>query len=73
MIVKLYWFFRIAAYLACIGGVAWFFAHRADADGGQSGLFAVYIGFAAFFVSYAIRFLIRFGRRSAPRDDRDDA
>ena len=46
--VKLYWFFRIAAYLACIGGVAWFFAHRADADGGQSGLFAVYIGFAAF-------------------------
>lgn len=60
--VKLYWFFRIVAYVACLGGVAWFFAHRADADGGQSGLFAVYAGFIAFFVSYALRFFIRFSR-----------
>ena len=63
MMVKLYWFFRIVAYVACLGGVIWFFLHRADPDGGQSGLFAVYAGFLAFFVSYALRFLIRFGGR----------
>ena len=61
MMVKLYWFFRIVAYAACLGGVFWFFLHRTDADGGQSGLFAVYAGFLAFFISYAIRFFIRFG------------
>ena len=61
MMVKLYWFFRIVAYVACLGGVIWFFIHRTDADGGQSGLYAVYAGFLAFFVSYAIRFLLRFG------------
>ncbi len=63
MMVRVYWFFRIVAYVACLGGVVWFFLHRADPDGGQSGLYAVYAGFLAFFVSYAIRFLIRFGGR----------
>ena len=74
MMVKIYWFFRIVAYAACIGGVAWFFTHQTDANGGQEGLYAVYAGFLAFFVSYAIRFFLRFGgnsRRKPPRKDED--
>lgn len=60
MMIKIYWFFRIAAYALCLGGVIWFLANRTAANGGQEGLYAVYAGFVAFFVSYAIRFLIRF-------------
>ncbi|MBR4189174.1 MAG: hypothetical protein IKQ55_04355 [Kiritimatiellae bacterium] len=74
MMVKIYWFFRIAAYAACLGGVAWFFAHQASPSGGQEGLYAVYAGFLAFFVSYAIRFFLRFGghpRGNPPRGDED--
>lgn len=74
MMVKIYWFFRIAAYAACIGGVAWFFTHQTDANGGQEGLYAVYAGFLAFFVSYALRFFLRFGgktRSVPPRRDED--
>lgn len=63
MMVRVYWFFRIVAYVACLGGVVWFFLHRTDPDGGQAGLYAVYAGFLAFFVSYAIHFMIRFGGR----------
>jgi hypothetical protein len=61
MMIKIYWFFRIAAYAACLGGVIWFLAHQTDATGGQEGLYAVYAGFVAFFISYAIRFFLRFG------------
>lgn len=74
MMVKIYWFFRIAAYVACLGGVVWFWANRTSANGGQEGLYAVYAGFLAFFVSYAIRFFIRFGggrHREAPRGGED--
>lgn len=75
MMIKIYWFFRIVAYVACLGGVVWFWANRTAANGGQEGLYAVYVGFLAFFVSYAIRFFIRFGnrsRREAPRGGEGD-
>ena len=63
MMLKIYWCFRIVAYVACLGGVVWFLANRTAANGGQEGLYAIYAGFLAFFVSYAIRFFLRFGGR----------
>lgn len=62
LLEKLYWIFRIVAYVSCIAGLAWFFTHRADANGGQEGLVGIYIGFFAFFVSYGLRFYLRFRR-----------
>ncbi len=64
MITKIYWAFRIIGYIACLGGIFYYLRHQADADPATSqlGLAIVGIGFLGFFVSYAIRAWLRFGR-----------
>lgn len=69
MIIKLYWFFRIMAYVVSLGGVFYFLINRTAANGGQEGLYAVYVGFLAFFISYALRFYLRFSARKRPPAD----
>ncbi|MGD9780733.1 MAG: hypothetical protein AB7V14_01120 [Kiritimatiellia bacterium] len=63
MITKIYWATRIAGYGICLVGIFFFLAHQADADPALRNMGAgiVGIGFVSFFVSYAIRFWLRFG------------
>lgn len=61
MMVKIYWFFRIVAYVTTLGGAIWLFARRTS-DGGQEGLYAMGVGFLSFVISYSIYFCLRFCR-----------
>ena len=67
MIKKLYWISRILAYLTCLAGIFYYLACL-NRPGGipQPGLYFVYAGFLLFFLSYALHFWIRFGRRRPP-------
>ena len=70
MITKLYWTFRILAYLVCLGGVFYYLACLQRPGGiPQRGLLLVYSGFLLFFLSYALRFWIRFGQRRKPGEE----
>ncbi|MDR0993046.1 MAG: hypothetical protein LBN38_00550 [Verrucomicrobiota bacterium] len=70
MITKLYWFFRLAAYLTCMGGIFYHLAHTADAAPPPWGLYAVGVGFVFFFISYALRAYLRFGpRKNTQREE----
>ena len=52
MITKLYWTFRILAYLVCLGGVFYYLACLQRPGGiPQRGLLLVYSGFLLFFLS----------------------
>lgn len=70
MIEKLYWTIRILGYLACLGGIFYYLAQLQDLDSraANTGLFFVYGGFVAFFISYALRAWLRFGPRRQSED-----
>lgn len=67
MIKKLYLAARLFGYLACLGGIFYYLYHLQKPGGiPQHGLYFVYVGFIAFFISYGLRAWIRFGPRSKP-------
>lgn len=66
MVAKIYWISRILGYVVCLGGAFLFLYHQTDADPTlrNAGGALIGAGFVAFFVSYAMRAWLRFGRKS---------
>ena len=73
MIKKINWAARIVAYLACVIGIFLYLYHQADADPAvrSRGLAFIFVGFFAFFVSYALQAWQRFGPRPRPAGEEE--